>query len=37
LPDEETLKKYDFNPSYNIINIIDTENTSNSSKTKVIA
>lgn len=37
LPDEETLKKYDFNPSYNIINIIDTEDTNINSKTKVIA
>ncbi|PID86572.1 hypothetical protein CSB08_00115 [Candidatus Gracilibacteria bacterium] len=37
LPDEETLKKYSFNPSYNIISIIDTEDTSNEVKTKVIA
>lgn len=37
LPDEETLKKYEFNPSYNIISIIDTKNTSEQVKTKVIA
>ncbi len=37
LPDSETLKKYDFNPSYNIISIIDIENTENQVKTKVIA
>lgn len=37
LPDEETLKKYDFNPSYNIINIVNTEDTTIPSKTKVIA
>jgi len=37
LPDSETLKKYDFNPSYNIISIIDTEDTETEVKTKVIA
>ena len=37
LPDSETLKKYDFNPSYNIISIIDIENTEAEVKTKVIA
>lgn len=37
LPDEETIKEYDFSPSYNIISIIDTKNTSNEVKTKVIA
>ncbi len=37
LPDKETLKKYDFHPSYNIISIIDTENTESEVKTKVIA
>lgn len=37
LPDSETMKKFDFNPSYNIISIIDTKNTSNEVKTKVIA
>lgn len=37
LPDKETMKKFDFNPSYNIISIIDTKNTSNEVKTKVIA
>ena len=37
LPDSETLKKYPFNPSYNIISIIDTEDTSLEVKTKVIA
>jgi len=37
LPDEETLKRFDFNPSYNIISIIDTRNTSKEVKTKVIA
>ena len=37
LPDSETLKKFDFNPSYNIISIIDIEDTENEVKTKVIA
>jgi len=37
LPDEDTLKEFDFNPSYNIISIVDTKNTSNQVKTKVIA
>lgn len=37
LPDPETLKKYDFNPSYNVISIIDTKNPSKEVKTKVIA
>ncbi len=37
LPDEETLKKYNFNPSYNIITTIDLSDTSNEAKTKVIA
>jgi len=37
LPDESTLEKYDFSPSYNIISIIDTENTDRKVKTKVIA
>ncbi len=37
LPDTETMKKFDFNPSYNIISIIDTKNTDKEVKTKVIA
>ncbi len=37
LPDKETIKKYDFDPSYNIISIIDTKDTSKEVKTKVIA
>ena len=37
LPDESTLEKYDFSPSYNIISIIDTKNTNKKVKTKVIA
>ncbi|MBT3726746.1 hypothetical protein HOF65_00815 [bacterium] len=31
------MKKYDFAPSYNIISVIDTEDTSKEVKTKVIA
>ena len=37
LPDEATMKKYDFSPAYNIISVIDTEDTSKPVKTKVIA
>ncbi len=37
LPDSETLKKFDFNPSYNIISVIDTEDSSQEVKTKVVA
>jgi len=37
LPDPETMKQFDFSPSYNIISIIDTKNTENEVKTKVIA
>ncbi|MFK7779939.1 MAG: beta-propeller domain-containing protein [Candidatus Gracilibacteria bacterium] len=37
LPDAETMKQFDFNPSYNIISIIDTRDTSKEVKTKVIA
>ena len=37
LPDSETLKEYGFNPSYNIISIIDIENVESEVKTKVIA
>lgn len=37
LPDVETMKKFDFNPSYNIISIINTKDTSSWVKTKVIA
>lgn len=37
LPDKETIKKYDFDPSYNIISIVDTKDTSKEVKTKVIA
>ena len=37
LPDEETLKKFSFNPSYNIISIINIENSEEEVKTKVVA
>ena len=37
LPDENTLKKYDFNPSYNIISVINIKDTEKEVKTKVIA
>ncbi len=37
LPDEETLKEYSFNPSYNIISVIDIEDYSEEVKTKVVA
>ncbi len=37
LPDADTLKEYEFSPSYNIISIIDTKNTENDVETKVIA
>ena len=37
LPDKETIKQYDFAPSYNIVSIIDTKNTTTEVKTKVIA
>ena len=36
LPDEETLKKFSFNPSYNIISIINIENSEEEVKTKVV-
>ncbi len=36
LPTEETLKKYDFSPSYNIVSIIDIDNPTKEVKTKVI-
>lgn len=36
LPDEETIKQYDFNPSYNVISIIDTKNTSKKVESSVI-
>ena len=36
-PDEETLKEYDFAPSYNIISTINISDTSEGVKTKVIA
>jgi len=36
-PDEDTMWKYNFNPSYNIVSIIDIENTQKEVKTKVIA
>ncbi len=36
-PDEDTMWKYNFNPSYNIVSIIDIENTEKQVKTKVIA
>jgi hypothetical protein len=31
------MKQFEFSPSYNIISIIDTKNTENEVKTKVIA
>ena len=37
LPDSETMKKYSFNPSYNIISIVDINDTEKEVKTKVIA
>lgn len=37
LPDSKTLKESDFNPSYNIISIINIEDTQEPVKTKVIA
>ncbi len=36
LPTEDTLKKYNFSPSYNIISIIDTQDFSKEVKTKVV-
>ena len=36
-PDEETMKKYNFNPSYNIISVINIKDTGADVKTKVIA
>ncbi len=37
LPDADTLSKFDFNPSYNIISTINTKDTTQEVKTKVIA
>ncbi len=37
LPDEETIKKVGFNPSYNIISVINTKDTTAEVTTKVIA
>lgn len=37
LPDDETLKNYEFTPSYNIVSIIDTKNPNAKVKTQVIA
>ncbi|MDD2907756.1 MAG: beta-propeller domain-containing protein [Candidatus Gracilibacteria bacterium] len=37
LPDAETVKQYEFNPSYNVISVIDTKNTSKKVETTVIA
>ena len=37
LPDSETLEKFDFNPSYNIISVINIEDSSEEVKTKVVA
>lgn len=37
LPDEETMWKFNFSPSYNIISIINTKDVWNDIKTKVIA
>lgn len=37
LPDNDTLNKYGFSPSYNIISVINTQNTQDEVKTKVIA
>ncbi len=36
LPTEDTLKKYDFSPSYNIISVIDTQISDAQVKTKVV-
>ncbi len=36
LPDEETLKEYDFSPSYNVISVIDTKNPNREVKTNVV-
>lgn len=35
-PDEETLKEYDFSPSYNIISVIDTKNPNWEVETNVV-
>lgn len=37
LPDKATLEKFEFSPSYNIISVIDTENSLEKVKTKVVA
>lgn len=37
LPDSETISKYGFEPSYNIISVIDTKNTEKEVKSNVIA
>jgi len=37
LPDTETLEQFNFEPAYNIISVIDTEETETNVKTKVIA
>lgn len=37
LPDDDTIKKYSFNPSYNIISIININDTEQEVETKVIA
>jgi methylthioribose-1-phosphate isomerase len=37
LPDAETLKQFDFSPSYNIISILNINDVSEEVKTKVIA
>ncbi|MDC0506069.1 beta-propeller domain-containing protein [Candidatus Gracilibacteria bacterium] len=37
LPDEDTIKKVGFNPSYNIISVVNTKDTTKEVQTKVIA
>jgi hypothetical protein len=37
LPDAETIKQYDFNPSYNVLSVINTKDTSKKVETTVIA
>ena len=37
MPDEDTIEKYSFSPNYNIISVINTQNTKAKVQTKVIA
>lgn len=37
LPDAETIKQYDFSPSYNVLSVINTKDTSKKVETTVIA